>query len=141
MFLGVFLLQLQIRHEQAGQTPRACCGNQEDLRRHGSRFDVRWAGGRIRILLGSDRNGFPAFQARRADTWHAGVVRPRNRRDRRAKGPQGRHNERALMLATSLCRPFRPFECFDPGKPGPHGSRQMMCQPCGPVNLCRWQQI
>ena len=47
---------------------------------------------RIRILLGSDRSRFPVFQARRADTWHAGVVRPRNRRDRRAKGPQGRHN-------------------------------------------------
>jgi hypothetical protein len=28
---------------------------------------------RIRILLGSDRNRFPVFQARRADTWHAGV--------------------------------------------------------------------
>jgi hypothetical protein len=45
--------------------------------------------GRIRILLGSDRSGFPVFQARRADTWHAGVVRPRNGRDRRSKRPAG----------------------------------------------------
>ena len=51
--------------------------------------------GRIRILLGSDRSGFPVFQARRADTWHAGVVRssgPGMVETEEAKGPQGRHN-------------------------------------------------
>ncbi len=36
------------------------------------------------------------------------------------------------MFATSLWRPGRPFEQFNPSKPGPHGLRPMMCPPSRP---------
>ena len=54
------------------------------------------------------------------------------------KGPQGRHNlnpptpRESPHACHKFVSAFQAFRVFDPRKPGPHGARQMMCQPSGP---------